>query len=103
MAREEHRSLRDLYRDLLQLRRETPALHSLDLQSVEVEAHDQQRTLVVRRFQGESQALLAFNFSDEQRIINMPPGAWRLALERGATVETNRATLAPAGFAVFTV
>ena len=103
MAREEHRSLRDLYRDLLRLRRETPALHSLDLQSVEVEAHDEQGTLVVRRFQGESHALLALNFSDEQRTISLPPAAWRLALERGATAETSRVVLEPAGFAVFTV
>ena len=102
IAREEHRSLRDLYRDLLQLRRETPALHALDLQSVEVDANDQRRTLVVRRFQGESHALLAFNFSDNRQTITMPPGDWRLALQRGATVETSRATLAPAGFAVFT-
>ena len=103
MQKEPHGALRELYRELLQLRRDTPALHSLDLQSVEVEANDEQRTLEVRRFHGESQALVAFNFSGQQQEIALPQGQWKLALERGGTVRTNRVLLEPAGFAVLVI
>lgn len=101
--KEPHHALRELYRELLQLRRETPALHSLDLQSVEVEANDEHRTLVVRRFLGDNHVLTAFNFSGQQQELTLPPGEWKLALQRGGTVSNNRVRLESAGFAVLVI
>jgi maltooligosyltrehalose trehalohydrolase len=56
---EQHAALWELYRDLLRLRRETPALRSLDLEAVETIADDEKRTLIVRRGGVE----LFFNFA----------------------------------------
>jgi len=45
---------------------ETPALRSLDMSAVETIADDEQRTLVVRR----GDVAIAFNFSDQPRIVD---------------------------------
>jgi maltooligosyltrehalose trehalohydrolase len=58
-------SLRDLYRDLLRLRRETPALRTLDLDAVTVEGDDETGVLVVRR----DDVMLVLNFSDRERVV----------------------------------
>ncbi|HMC20482.1 MAG TPA: DUF3459 domain-containing protein, partial [Thermoanaerobaculia bacterium] len=49
---------RDFYRQLLRLRRETPALRSLDLRAVETRVEG--NVVLVRR----GDTLVAFNFSD---------------------------------------
>ena len=58
-------SLRQLYVDLLRLRRETPALRTLDLDDVEAHADDERRTLVMRR----GEVFVAFNFSEVEQTI----------------------------------
>ena len=50
------------------MRRETPALRSLDLSKVETIADDEQRTLIVKRGEVE----IVFNFSDQERL-GLPP------------------------------
>jgi len=67
-SRGRHAALWELYRDLLRLRRETPALRSLDMSAVETIADDEQRTLIVRRGDVE----IVFNFSGEPRL-GLPP------------------------------
>jgi maltooligosyltrehalose trehalohydrolase len=56
-------SLRSFYRELLRLRRETPALRSLDLSAVETQIQDD--VVLVRR----GDTLVAFNFSDKERTV----------------------------------
>jgi maltooligosyltrehalose trehalohydrolase len=69
-------SLRELYRDLLRLRRENPSLRSLDLDAVRTEANDDTGVLVVRR----GGATLVFNFSDQERVAaGVRVGAWDFA------------------------
>jgi maltooligosyltrehalose trehalohydrolase len=63
LRRETNESLRSLYRDLLRLRRETPSLHTLDLDAVETEADDATGVLVLRR----GGTTIVFNFSDQER------------------------------------
>jgi maltooligosyltrehalose trehalohydrolase len=63
-------SLRCFYADLLRLRRETPALRSLDLDNVEVHADDDRRVLLVRR----GDVFIAFNFSEREQTIALPGG-----------------------------
>ena len=58
-------SLRQLYADLLRLRRETPSLRALDLDDVEANADDERRTLLMRR----GDVFVAFNFSDTEQTI----------------------------------
>ena len=66
LSREEHKSLWDFHRDLLRIRRETPALRSLNMNAVEAIADDEQRTLLVRR----GDVTLAFNFSGEPKTVD---------------------------------
>ncbi len=74
LARDEHASLRRLYRALFRLRRETPALRSLDLNAVEPLADDAKRTLLIRR----ANTLLALNFSEKAQNIALPwTDPWR--------------------------
>jgi maltooligosyltrehalose trehalohydrolase len=70
-------SLRRLYAELLRLRRETPALRSLDLDNVEVHADDERRVLLVRR----GDVVVAFNFSErEQTVKQLVVAAWSFAI-----------------------
>ena len=54
----------------MRLRRETPALRSLDLDNVEVHADDDRRLLLVRR----GDVFIAFNFSEREQTIALPGG-----------------------------
>ena len=73
-TRDHHAELWELYRDLFRLRRETPALRSLDMTKVETIADDEQRTLVVKR----GDVTIAFNFSGEERL-GLEPWGFRIA------------------------
>ncbi|HEY8134260.1 MAG TPA: malto-oligosyltrehalose trehalohydrolase, partial [Thermoanaerobaculia bacterium] len=64
----EDAALRNFYRELIQLRRERPALRSLNLRAVQTQVDGD--VLLVRR----GDTLVAFNFSDAARTVDMPPG-----------------------------
>ncbi|MGZ5493877.1 MAG: DUF3459 domain-containing protein [Thermoanaerobaculia bacterium] len=98
LKREEHASLRRLYKELLRLRRETPSLRNLDLAAIEVHADDDRRVIVTVR----GDVIVAFNFSDQTQTVEVPfpKRQWRPLLESGAIVERGRLTLASFGFAL---
>jgi maltooligosyltrehalose trehalohydrolase len=98
--KEPHRSLRDLYRSLLRLRKTDPALRVLDKQSMEIETNEELRTMTVRRWAGSHEVVVTFNFSDEETDATLPAGAWHPALS--STDEQAAASLSPHSFAVFT-
>jgi maltooligosyltrehalose trehalohydrolase len=60
------------YRELLRLRRTRPALAALDLESLDVHADEESKTLAVRRWAGDDQALALFNFSDREQCVAVP-------------------------------
>jgi maltooligosyltrehalose trehalohydrolase len=95
LTRAEQSGLRDLYRDLFRLRREIPALRSLDLDAVETHADDERRTLVVQR----GETLLAFNFNDREQSIELPSGSWTMLLD-GARLAGAVLALPPESFAL---
>jgi maltooligosyltrehalose trehalohydrolase len=90
-----HRQLRELYRELFRIRRETPSLRKLDLSAVETRADDEQRTLVVRR----GDCAIAFNFGDQEQRVTLP-FAGELLLDSGASIDGDRLTLRPGTFAL---
>jgi maltooligosyltrehalose trehalohydrolase len=96
-------SLRRLYKQLLALRRDTPALKRLDLDAVETHADDERRVLLVRRWTESDQVLLAFHFGDKAQTVEVPfaPAAWRPLIDTGAKIEGSRVTLPPHAFAVW--
>ena len=94
--RGEHASLRRFYRELLHLRRDTPALRSLDLDRVETFAHDEKRTLVIVR----ETILIALNFSDHTQTVDVPDREWHPIFDTGAALDGKRLTLPPTAFAL---
>jgi maltooligosyltrehalose trehalohydrolase len=101
LDRPEHAAMWRWHRQLLALRRDTPALRSLDLGTIETRADDERQVLLVRRGAGPDQVLLAFNFSDTARTVPPPEGLWEPLLETGANLEPSRLTLPPHGFAAW--
>ena len=96
-------SLRRLYKQLLALRRDTPALKRLDLDAVETHADDERRVLLVRRWTESDQVLLAFHFGGKAQTVDIPfaPARWRPLIDTGAKIEGSRMTLPPHAFAVW--
>ena len=86
-----------LYRELLALRRNTPALRNLDLSKVETHADDAKQVLVLRR----DDTLTAFNFSDAAQTVDVPAGNWKALLGTGAKIDGAHLTLPPHSFAVW--
>ncbi|HYO77271.1 MAG TPA: malto-oligosyltrehalose trehalohydrolase [Thermoanaerobaculia bacterium] len=99
--REEHQSTWNFYRELLALRRDTPALRSLDLDSVQPTAHDDKGVLLVVRSGGSDQVLVAFNFSDAAQTVDAPQGSWKTLLDTGASIDGGTMTMPPHSFAVW--
>lgn len=101
VERDEHAALWRLYRRLLAIRRHTPALRRLDLGALETMADDEKLVLVMRRWAGEEQALVALNFSDRTQTVPAPAGEWDALIDTGAKIEGERLTLPPHSFAVW--
>ena len=78
-----HRVLRELYRELIRLRREIPALASLSKDTMEVVAHEEEKLLFIRRWRDENETVLLVNFSASPISFDfpMPPGRWRKQLD----------------------
>ncbi|HUP44300.1 MAG TPA: malto-oligosyltrehalose trehalohydrolase [Thermoanaerobaculia bacterium] len=103
IGRGEHASLRELYKRLFAVRRELPALRTLDLAAVEVHADDQRRVLVVRRGSGNDQALIAFNFSALEQTADIPfaTAQWQPVIDSGSKIDGARLTMPPHAFGLF--
>jgi maltooligosyltrehalose trehalohydrolase len=103
LEQDEHASMRNFYKQLLALRRDTLALRTLDLASVETHADDERRVLLLRRWTETDQVLIAFNFGDEAQTLDVPFGQaqWTTLLETGATVAGAQITLPPNSFALW--
>jgi len=98
LTREEQPGVRDLYRELLRLRRETPSLRSLDLDAVETQADDERRMLIVTR----GETCLVFNFSDREQVIELPSeGEWTVMIESGVQLVGNQIAMQPESFSLF--
>ena len=87
VQRSHHAQLRALHRELLRLRRELPALSTLDLLLVEPHADEEKKTLALLRTaaDGSQQVWIAFNFSDQPRSVNPPDDSWKLLLDSNDT------------------
>ncbi len=100
--RDEHASVRRLYKQLLELRRKTSALRTLDLATVETHADDERRILLIRRRAGAEQALVAFNFDEQTQTLTIPFDfvEWTEMIDTGAKIVGDHLTLPPLSFAV---
>ncbi|HEX9638387.1 MAG TPA: malto-oligosyltrehalose trehalohydrolase [Acidobacteriota bacterium] len=81
-----HRQLRDLYRELIRLRKLHPALAQLSKDHLEIEARREQNILLLRRWCGADQIWAAFHFGAAaiEAKLPVPAGAWRLLIDSAA-------------------
>jgi maltooligosyltrehalose trehalohydrolase len=76
------RALREFYRELLRLRREIPALASLDKNSLEVSGLEDPRLVLLRRGSAGAQVFCVMNFDREEVTFIAPPsGSWKKLLD----------------------
>jgi maltooligosyltrehalose trehalohydrolase len=73
----QHRVIFDFYSELIRLRRETPALAQLSKDNLEVLGDEEKRLLFVRRWSGDSQVAIVFNFGDGRLSASLPLSAGR--------------------------
>jgi maltooligosyltrehalose trehalohydrolase len=77
-----HKTLRDFYRRLIELRRTTPALADLNKNRLEISTAGEE-TLLMRRWREASQALCVMNFAKRETTFqaNLPEGRWKRILD----------------------
>ncbi|HEX5082110.1 MAG TPA: DUF3459 domain-containing protein, partial [Blastocatellia bacterium] len=76
------RALREFYRELFRLRRETSALAALDKNSLEVHGQEEPRLVLLRRWSAENQVFIVMNFDRREAPFNAPPsGGWKKLLD----------------------
>ena len=85
---EEHRALHAYYRELLRLRRETPALARLSKDNMTVATDEKTQVLCVRRWRQQSQTILALCFSKDAIRCSLPApaGDWTKLLDSSDAV-----------------
>jgi len=78
-----HRVLLGFYEELLRLRREISALRAPDKNACEVQVLANEKTMLVRRWQQESEALAVFHFAERSERLEVPSaaGQWSLRLD----------------------
>ncbi|MGZ8433782.1 MAG: malto-oligosyltrehalose trehalohydrolase [Candidatus Binatia bacterium] len=78
-----YRVLWDFYRELLRLRQEVAPLAQLSKERCEVIGFDNDRVLLLRRWQGKQVVVTLFNFNSAPVSLALPmaPGRWRKALD----------------------
>ncbi len=81
-----HAMLREFYRELLRLRRSTPALATLEHGGLDVHLREEHRSIVVRRQAWESCTCLILCFAEQAQTIplSLEPGAWSVRLDSEA-------------------
>ena len=92
-----HHELRELYRELLLLRRDRPSLATLSKADVAAWPDEQAGVLVVMRWSEAEEALLLFHFDDEAAEVDVPfTGApWRRVLDSADPLWGGPGTLSP--------
>jgi maltooligosyltrehalose trehalohydrolase len=91
------RALREFHRELLRLRREIPALASLDKDSLEVSGLEEPRLVFLRRWAEGSQVFCVMNFDSREATFNAPPppGRWKKLLDSASEVWEGPGSLLP--------
>jgi maltooligosyltrehalose trehalohydrolase len=78
-----HRILFEFYKELIRLRKETPALASLSKETMEVVDYEEEKVLFIRRWNGGGEVIMALNFSTEKATASLPipAGQWYKLLD----------------------
>jgi len=92
-----HQVLLVLYRELIRLRRDIPALGIGDRAQLKVNCLEEQKVLLIQRWHEASQVLIGLNFGDRAASIRpqLPPGLWHRHLDSSDSQWLGTGTLAP--------
>jgi maltooligosyltrehalose trehalohydrolase len=82
-----HRALLRFYRDLIALRKHSPALRTCSKEHLEVTLLPAEKVLIIRRWQPQEEEILLFaSFASESvsLVLPLPPGRWQHVLDSEA-------------------
>jgi len=114
----QHRVLLKFYKQLIRLRKETPALAYLSKDNMDIRAIEEHKLLFLRRWNGDNEVMALFNLNGNQTsaTLPVPAGSWEKTFDsaeelwhgRGSVVPQQlsskgeaTATLSPWAFALF--
>jgi maltooligosyltrehalose trehalohydrolase len=82
-----HRTLLELYKELIRFRKSLPSLAALVKEAMQVVELEEEKVLWVLRKNSEDETVTLFNFGDTQRECELPlsPGIWRKQLDSADT------------------
>jgi glycosidase len=100
LAQHNHRELFDLYRQLITLRRTTPALHRSSRSQARAWAEGSVITLL--RTHEEGDVVILFNVGAAEERVSLPQGSWRDLLDTNESPRTpGVVTVDPWSYRVF--
>ncbi len=81
-----HKTMLGFYKQLIAVRRQSPALRSLNRRQLTVTCNEAAQTLTLHRWQGEDDAVTLMNFSNQAQKIRLPDTktGWSLLLNSAA-------------------
>jgi maltooligosyltrehalose trehalohydrolase len=92
-----HSLLLDFYKNLIKLRNEIPALANLDKDALDAVGFEENKIVLVRRRQGQSQVLLSFNFNKTEVTFTASfyKGTWKKILDSSDKIWRGPGTALP--------
>jgi maltooligosyltrehalose trehalohydrolase len=96
--KEEHRILRAFYREVIRLRKRLSPLAFLSKQHLEALALENDKVLWVRRWRGEAEVFMAFDFGPSRVSVDLPAGEgnWRIEFDSEEEKWKGKGSLNPA-------
>jgi len=93
----QHQTLLGLYKELVRLRKATPALACLSKDRMEVLGYEKERIIFIRRWDENNEAIVAFNFNDRQSsvVLPFPSGLWHRRLDSAEERWQGKGSIAP--------
>lgn len=79
----QHRILKELYKELILLRRQFPALAELNKNNLEVVSWEEEKLIFIRRWHNNDEVCIVFSFNEEDVTVTIPipAGNWQKRLD----------------------
>jgi len=93
----QHRVLLEFYKQLIQLRRQTPALAYLSKDNTDIRAIEERKLLFLHRWKGDNEVMALFNLNNNQTSVTLPipVGRWCKRLDSAEERWDGRGTILP--------